>query len=501
MTKLKYLTLLIIIFAVSCASTPEPVVEEPTEETVVEPTVEPEEETVVEPEPVVEEEVIEVEPEPIVIEEPVVQEPEVEDTPVYIPEPLDDTLLSKAKKEVFKAQQAKAQSYFPSRLESLKSKLSEATSLKDEDPDKARILLAEISIEAEQLTLDSLEALKVACINVLNGQADRLLKIKADKYTPKEYALTLDQKTETFTAFEEGDFSKSLALYRTAYTSQTNLYNSLSTNMGYIENLTRIINNYRAEGESIDVEYWAPAEYKTAVESYIESQNLLYKDYDAINGEASLRNTMFHAKKALAQAKINIEVAKTDEEIFNLMNQLEAASTLTVLDREDNIISPEEWEGDADLTEKPIEATVEKDEESGLKPIDLDTDVEVEYPILEGETSVLGIRETRRTLLAEAKDLWNLGIEARNSGDLEAAREYLAKAKVYLDEYKSMAVDYIYTVILNPERRDCLWRISEKEEFYGDPLLWQNIWERNKKLIQDPDLIYPGWKLIIPPID
>jgi nucleoid-associated protein YgaU len=60
-------------------------------------------------------------------------------------------------------------------------------------------------------------------------------------------------------------------------------------------------------------------------------------------------------------------------------------------------------------------------------------------------------------------------------------------------------VDKFYTVRLIPERRDSLWRISEYQEIYGDPLAWPRIWRRNRKLVQNPDLIYPGWKLIIPP--
>jgi len=54
-------------------------------------------------------------------------------------------------------------------------------------------------------------------------------------------------------------------------------------------------------------------------------------------------------------------------------------------------------------------------------------------------------------------------------------------------------------VRLIPERRDCLWRIAEYDFIYGNPYLWPKIWRRNRKLIQHPDLIYPGWKLVIPP--
>jgi len=48
-----------------------------------------------------------------------------------------------------------------------------------------------------------------------------------------------------------------------------------------------------------------------------------------------------------------------------------------------------------------------------------------------------------------------------------------------------------YTII----KGDTLWDISE--EFLKNPFLWPNIWEIND-YIRNPDLIYPGNKLIIP---
>ena len=55
-----------------------------------------------------------------------------------------------------------------------------------------------------------------------------------------------------------------------------------------------------------------------------------------------------------------------------------------------------------------------------------------------------------------------------------------------------------YEVRLIPERRDCLWRIAEYEEIYGDPFKWPTIYSANKQLIKDPDLIYPGQVFSIP---
>lgn len=57
-----------------------------------------------------------------------------------------------------------------------------------------------------------------------------------------------------------------------------------------------------------------------------------------------------------------------------------------------------------------------------------------------------------------------------------------------------------YVVRLIPQKRDCLWRIAEYEFIYGNPWEWKRIYNANRDIIEDPDLIYPGQKLIIPPL-
>lgn len=57
----------------------------------------------------------------------------------------------------------------------------------------------------------------------------------------------------------------------------------------------------------------------------------------------------------------------------------------------------------------------------------------------------------------------------------------------------------IYTVGTWARDRDCLWNISKKPEIYDNAWLWPKIWQGNRDQIKDPDLIYPGQKLKIPP--
>ena len=51
----------------------------------------------------------------------------------------------------------------------------------------------------------------------------------------------------------------------------------------------------------------------------------------------------------------------------------------------------------------------------------------------------------------------------------------------------------IYTVV----KGDYLWKISGKQEIYGDPYQWIRIYTYNRDQIQDPDLIYPDQRFKI----
>ena len=53
--------------------------------------------------------------------------------------------------------------------------------------------------------------------------------------------------------------------------------------------------------------------------------------------------------------------------------------------------------------------------------------------------------------------------------------------------------------IYRVRKNDSLWRISGYKNIYNDPYQWPKIYEANKEKIEDPDLIYPGQRLFIPP--
>ena len=55
-----------------------------------------------------------------------------------------------------------------------------------------------------------------------------------------------------------------------------------------------------------------------------------------------------------------------------------------------------------------------------------------------------------------------------------------------------------YTVGTWAENRDCLWNIAGKIEIYGDALLWPKIWQGNRSIVRNPDIIQPGQVFTLP---
>ena len=96
-----------------------------------------------------------------------------------------------------------------------------------------------------------------------------------------------------------------------------------------------------------------------------------------------------------------------------------------------------------------------------------------------------------------------LGIEWAEAA-IEKTRKYLESLEEITLEVKGIDdkeiddKDQYYIVRLIPKRRDCLWRIAAYEFIYNDPWKWKIIYEKNKDIISDPDLIHPGQKLVIP---
>ncbi len=100
-------------------------------------------------------------------------------------------------------------------------------------------------------------------------------------------------------------------------------------------------------------------------------------------------------------------------------------------------------------------------------------------------------------------------INAAKKNRLTALPQYydrLAEYQSRLDALKNTLKAYsaegsgvTYTVGTWARDRDCLWNIAKKPRIYGNAFMWPKIYQGNRDLIKDADVIEPGWKLKIPP--
>ncbi len=153
-----------------------------------------------------------------------------------------------------------------------------------------------------------------------------------------------------------------------------------------------------------------------------------------------------------------------------------------------------------------------------------------EQDIIDAEAEIASIREELELLLGlMPEELLKRMADIKRNEDRIAAlkakpvsylwriRDQIVELDDLLERVKANLPDKLasYEVQLIPGNRDCLYRIAEKEEVYGDPAQWPSIYRANKSQIdngyerykrysEDPkysraqDIIFPGQVFDIP---
>jgi nucleoid-associated protein YgaU len=424
----------------------------------------------------------------------VVEAPEVEKEEVA---PITDSEIQNARNAIARAREADADYYDPATMKQAEDALKAALLARRSDPAAARRHLAQ-TIERANTAFDNSVA---RAAEELAQRAERLksqlLAIDADKFLPSEYDAAVAGIPETQALFYDGKLVEAREKAYATLADMSNLLERLRERQRWIEILKRDIDQYLQEAEELDAHVLAPAQFQRANGLYLEGIEA-YEKYELFESEELLGKAREEALALVQLAKSSGEEQrrKTEALMRDVMKELEEASGLTVVTDDGTLITPEQWSG-----EQFIEETVEEeDEQSMLGRPDFRPPADIRIPA-GSFVAVLG-DVSEENLLEQAKELWRQGVVEWNNGNYALADEYFQESRKLVEVYKAQAVnpDYpIYVVRLIPERRDCLWRIAEYNFIYSNPYMWPKIWRRNRKLIQHPDLIYPGWKLVIPP--
>lgn len=96
----------------------------------------------------------------------------------------------------------------------------------------------------------------------------------------------------------------------------------------------------------------------------------------------------------------------------------------------------------------------------------------------------------------------NNALESYANEDYISAAEYAMEAYINFGGIQEVTpLPKYYVVRPWAETKDCYWNISGRSYIYNNPVLWENLYQANKSAMRDPenpDLIYPGMKMIIP---
>lgn len=411
--------------------------------------------------------------------------------------PVTDEEVAAVRDAIARAKEADADYYDPDTITEARKLLDDALTARDADPAKARDLLAQAKTKADQAYQSSVEKTVADLTTRMDAMREMLLQQEADKFLPTEYQAATAGIEESKSLFDGGSFAQGRARAYQALKDMADLSAALDKRIAWIKILKRDTEQLLKDAEAADANQWAPEAKTKANNLYLQGMDA-YQGYRLDEAEESYGAAREAAKDALALAQENRSAAtaelkkKTEELRTQAQKALQEASNLTVVTEDGTVIQPQQWTGDDIIKQlEEMERQRQEQQQKNLGPQSM--------AIPSGSAVAVLAAESIENLLTQAKEMWTLGVQEEAKGNYLKAQEYYQEALRYIDVYKSYAVKGVYTVRLILERRDCLWRISEYDFIYGDPRLWPKIWRRNRKLIQNPDLIYPGWQLVIPP--
>ena len=383
--------------------------------------------------------------------------------------------LRQARVAIARAEEAGAKSYDPFVLEEARSALQEGERLQTSDPEGAGAAATRARLKADEAYRNSLGLARQQLVLTMDLLVQELKDNQVDQFTPDEYADLEAEVARVKDLFDGGLLADGSDAANAVISRMQNLRDTVAAQ------LARVLELKRATEMLQDRLGSAAAADATKVarmnELYEKGKMALLDHYALDDAERDFGAAREAGRTALRAADVEMGAETTREQVDELMHavmsELESASLLTIITDEEIVVDPMPWEGARFLSE-----------DAASSPGMAGTAVE---------------QVPQHALLQRAKELWQLGVAERNGGDYRRAAGYFQQAQRYRDAYAALAVMTTYTVRLVPERRESLWRIAEYDFIYGNAWLWPKIWHRNRKLIQDPDLIFPGWQLYIPP--
>jgi nucleoid-associated protein YgaU len=391
--------------------------------------------------------------------------------------------LRQARVAIARAAEADAATYDPVTLAEARDALAEGERLRTSDPKAAREALMLASLKANTAYQNSLGLAQRALDLQMTDLLEQLRENQVDQFAPEEYADAVSAVTDARDLFGAGRLSDGADAASSAISRMELLRDTVADQLARVLELKSASEGLIDRIDEVGARLGSEQQVTNLKDSYEAGTQALdsFALDDAERHFGAARSAGRAALPAGETGMGEMTMEKADELMLLVMSELESASELNVITDDEVVVEPAPWTGTPylDSGDAGMDAAARKD----LMAM-VDTGVE-DVP--------------QHALLEHAKELWRMGVDQRNAGDYRRAVNYFEQAQRYGAAFVSFAVTQVYTVRLIPERRESLWRIAEYDFIYANPWLWPKIWHRNRKLIQNPDLIFPGWQLYIPP--
>ncbi len=426
--------------------------------------------------------------------------------------------MSLAKTKITESYKVKANKFSKDNLEKATSHLLNSHSeLEKEDVDKAKaeaLKSIEFSKKAIEISLPKLaeESLKNAKelfleIDLLNAKENNPIEFeKVEKLIKKAETLTKDKKFWNSHIDSQNSIQISKSLKAEALAKIPDLIEQIDElNKKYIEYTTNenagmIENQLVTLKQIIDL-----AENKLELKdlkktiTLLATSKALTKNIDKNLMLAELEKNINKAKNRLDKITLQIDELKSGKRAETLKKELTALELLRESASES--IKNKNYE-EANTTIGEMESSISNINQTyATKQLEeaeknLATIIEKDKKKLhekEIETATKSINESK--VLLTNKDYLN---SSKKSDEAIVTLSKIEFIKIDTEKVeKPKKVNTIYIVKYRKNNTDCLWRIAQSQ--YKNAKLWPLIYVANKKIIKNPDLIFPGQRFIIPP--
>jgi hypothetical protein len=347
---------------------------------------------------------------------------------------------------------------------------------------------------------ESLPLFAKAKIEELESLKTLLLSDKVNLYANEEYKLVLSQIESTQEQLQNHNVSQPVMMM-----FDKTWQNGQGLDKAVAENIRRV----STLGQDLRMAYIESKQKNAELEAVLSQAE---KDFEAYNLVGAL-DGFKQGFTLLAQTEVDEDfmkkMAEVDRMLAKTQTDLTMVDKLFIMDDKGNVVHPKTYDAQGFLQKNPLRTLEAKNSTSHYAAASYQEVQLVPYSISPltplGETAGVAADEgaldmSATALYQQAIELWQKGVVARNEGKLDDAMAYFIKAQEYLAAFKKAAVAKIYTVQYRPSARDCLWRIAGFKDIYANPYMWPVLWQRNRRQIEDPDLIYPGQVLLVPPL-